>query len=375
MAEYRSWVEISLSQIAENFRAVRDVVGPAVEVMPVVKADAYRHGAVEVSRTLTREGARWLAVSNVEEGAALRHAGIAARILVMADFLPCERKYLLDYNLTPVIHTLADIPEWDRLASARGVQAHYHLKIDSGMGRLGARESAPEIAETVKSAAYAKLEGLVTHFASSADYQSEQTLEQMEYFENLTAHLAAHGIAPAYLHLSSTIPVAYGRRPAWQKMVRPGHAIYGYVSPVTKGVSPPRLLQVQPALTWKTQILAVKSIPAGARIGYGGIYRASEPMRIAILSAGYADGIPHRLSNRGKVIAGGKLANILGAVSMDLTTIDISATPELSVGDEVVLLGSANGVTIDAQAIAKTAGTISYSVLCGISARVKRLYK
>src|SRR5438477_905418 len=132
---YRSWVEISLAQIAANFQDVKNVVGAEVEVMPVVKADAYRHGAIEVSRKLMSEGARWLAVSNVEEGAALRDAGIRARILVMADFLPAERRGLLDYDLTPVIHCLADLPEWDRLAANRATRAAYHLKIDSGMGR------------------------------------------------------------------------------------------------------------------------------------------------------------------------------------------------------------------------------------------------
>src|SRR5580700_8967089 len=169
---YRSWVEISLSRIAENFRAIRALVGPGVEVMPVVKADAYRHGAVEVSRALEADGARWLAVSNVEEGAILRDRGIATRILVMADFLPAERTGLLDYNLTPVIHSLGDIAEWDRMASARGIQADYHLKIDSGMGRLGTRSSAPEILEAIGAAKHVRLEGLMTHFASAANYAS-----------------------------------------------------------------------------------------------------------------------------------------------------------------------------------------------------------
>jgi alanine racemase len=214
----------------------------------------------------------------------------------------------------------------------------------------------------------------MTHFASSADYASSQTEEQMRAFEAICGELAALGISPDYLHESSSIPVAYGRKAAWKKMVRPGHAIYGYVSPVSNGTAPPRLLEVKPALSWKAAILAVKDIPLGARVGYGGMFRAPGPMKIAVLAAGYADGIPHRLSNRGKVIAGGKAAAILGAVSMDLTTIDITASPHLKVGDPVILLGSENGVSIDAQQMAKTAGTISYSVLCGISARVKRVY-
>jgi alanine racemase len=370
----RSWVEISLAQIVANFQAVRDLVGPGVEVMPVVKADAYRHGAIEVSRALTREGARWLAVSSVEEGAILRDAGIGCRILVMADFLPAERPALLDYNLTPVVHQLEDIADWNRLAASRGIRPFYHLKIDSGMGRLGTRQSAVEICRAIGDAPHVQLEGLMTHFASSADYASSQTEEQMRAFEAICGELAALGISPDYLHESSSIPVAYGRKAAWKKMVRPGHAIYGYVSPVSNGTAPPRLLEVKPALSWKAAILAVKDIPLGARVGYGGMFRAPGPMKIAVLAAGYADGIPHRLSNRGKVIAGGKAAAILGAVSMDLTTIDITASPHLKVGDPVILLGSENGVSIDAQQMAKTAGTISYSVLCGISARVKRVY-
>jgi len=371
---FRSWVEISLKQIAANFQAIRQVVGPAVEVMPVVKADAYRHGAIEVSRTLTAVGARWLAVSNVEEGVILRENGIAARILVMADFLPAERPSLLDHNLTPVIHSLADVAEWDRLASGKGEPAPYHLKIDSGMGRLGTRAPASEIVKAIGAASHVKLEGLMTHLASSANYATSQTEEQMRTFETLCANLAQAGVHPPFLHLASSTPVAYGRREAWKRMVRPGHAIYGYISPVAKGPVPPRLLDVWPALTWKAAVLAVKDLPAGALVGYGGIYRAPQPMRIAVLAAGYADGIPHRLSNKGRVIAKGQFAPIIGAVSMDLTTIDVTNSPPVEVGDSVTLLGSEGGISIDAQQMARVAGTISYSVLCGIHARVKRIY-
>ena len=371
---YRSWVEVSLKQIESNFLAVREVVGQDVEVMPVVKADAYRHGAIEVSRALISAGARWLAVSNVEEGVILREHGITARILVMADFLPSERPALLQYDLTPVIHSLADIQEWSRLAADRPEPAAYHLKIDSGMGRLGTRAPVPEILQAINATPHARLEGLMTHFASAADYAGTQTDDQLRAFGLICQGLGQAGVHPRYLHLSSSTPISYGRRDAWQKMVRPGHAIYGYVSPVAKGIAPPQLLNVQPALTWKTAVLAVKDLPAGALVGYGGMFRAPEPMRIAVLAAGYADGIPHRLSNKGRVIVKGQLAPIIGAVSMDLTTIDITHCPPVQVGDAVILLGSEGGVSIDAQQMARLAGTISYSVLCGIHARVKRIY-
>jgi alanine racemase len=370
----RSWVEISLRQIAANFRAVRDLVGPSVEVMPVVKADAYRHGAIEVSRTLESEGAGWFAVSNVEEGVTLREAGITGRILVMADFLPSERAALLEYNLTPVIHMLGDIEEFDRLAREKGIEAPYHLKIDSGMGRLGTRASASEILAEVEASKNVRLEGLMTHFASAANYATTQTEEQIRLFDSILLGLADGGVEPAIVHMSSTTPIAYGRRTTWRKMVRAGHAIYGYVSPVVHGAPPQQVLRVKPALTWKAAILAIKDLPQGALVGYGGMFRAPHPMRIAVLAAGYADGIPHRLSNRGKVIAGGRVAQILGAVSMDLTTIDITHCGSLHVGGAVTLLGREGDVGIDAQQIARMAGTISYSVLCGISARVKRIY-
>jgi alanine racemase len=359
----RSWVEVSLGQIRANFRAVRAVVGNDAEVMPVVKADAYRHGAREVARALESEGATWLAVSNVEEGVWLRREGIRTRILVMADFLPEERGALEEAELTPVIHSLDD------LSAAR---VPYHLKIDSGMGRLGTRAAPEDIVRAVASAP-APLEGVMTHFASSGNYESRQTEEQIARFDAVLVALRGASVAPRYVHASGTIPVAYRRREAWGNLVRPGHAIYGYVSPA-RGAAPKRQLDVKPALKWKATVLAVKDLEAGSLIGYGGMHRAIRPMRIAVLAVGYADGIPHRLSNRGQVIANGKFAPIVGAVSMDLTTIDASASPELRVGDAVTLLGSEGGVSIDAQQIARAAGTISYSVLCGISARVKRVY-
>jgi alanine racemase len=359
----RSWVEVSLGAIRSNFRAVQAVVGQQAEVMPVVKADAYRHGAIEVSRALESEGASWLAVSNTEEGIALRQAGIRARILVMADFLPIDRDALREFALTPVVHSLEDLAH---------ATVPYHLKIDSGMGRLGTRAQPEHIVRAV-AAGPVPLEGLMTHFASPANYTSSQTAEQIAKFEAVVDALAAAGLRPRYVHSSASIPVAYRRREAWGNLVRPGHAVYGYVSPV-RGLAPSAALRVKRALTWKAAVLAVKDIEAGALIGYGGMHRAERPMRIAVLAAGYADGIPHRLSNKGHVIAKGKLAPIVGAVSMDLTTIDVTSCPELRAGDSVMLLGSEGGVSIDAQQIARQAGTISYSVLCGISARVKRVY-
>lgn len=371
---FRSYVLVSRQQIAENYRNVRHVVGADVQVMCVVKADAYGHGALEVARVLVGEGAGWLAVSSVDEGVQLRCGGILeARILVMGGFLPDEGEALVKHSLTPVIHSLEQLRQLDRLASATGRSLPFHLKIDSGMSRLGTRAGAREIAAALGAVRHLTLDGLMTHFASAADYTTTQTADQLAYFHSIYAALRQAGHEAKWLHTSSTNAIGYGRSAGWHNMVRAGHALYGYVSPA-RGEAPRQLLDVRPALTWKAKLLAVKEIPEGALVGYGGSFRAPRPMRIGVLGAGYADGIFHRLSNRGKVIADGKLTSILGTVSMDLTTIDLSHTARLGPGDAATLLGVEGEARLDAQQIARVAGTISYNILCGISARVRRVY-
>ncbi|MBM3728278.1 MAG: alanine racemase [Acidobacteria bacterium] len=357
----RCWVEVSREQLARNYRSVKAAAG-AVEVMPVVKADAYRHGAVEVSRVMEAEGVRWLAVSNVEEGIVLRQSGIRCRILVMADTVAAGRTAWKEYGLTPVVHDLADIGQLS------GVP--YHLKVDTGMGRMGTREPAEEVARAVAGTA---LEGVMTHFAASADFESRQTRDQLMAFRGVLRALEAGGVKPRYVHASSTNPLHFGIRQAWGDIVRPGFSLYGYTS-AGRGEPPERVLEVQPALQWKASILLVKEVPEGAPLGYGAMFRAPRPMRVAIVGAGYADGLPHRLSNKGRVIAAGKISPILGAVSMDVITVDVTHAAHLKPGDAVTLLGREGDAAIDAQQMARAAGTIAYSVLCGISARVRRVF-
>jgi alanine racemase len=372
----RCYVEISRSRIAANYRAVRDAVAPGAQVIGVVKANAYGHGAVEVASVLAAEGAKWLAVSSVDEGIALRRAGIECRVLVMAGVMKWEHEAIREFQLTPVVHSLDDLRRFDG-----GGQLDVHLKIDTGMNRLGTygaagatrKDHAAEIARSILALQNVRVEGLLSHFASAADFTSAQTDEQIRDFNAIRQELAGFGVRPALMHFASTNAIAYPRRDAWLSLVRPGHAIYGYVSPA-RGDAPAAVLVVKPALSWRTRIISVKDVPAGAQVGYGGSYVASSPMRLAVLAAGYADGVPHRLSNRGKVIAGGHFAPIVGTVSMDLTTIDITHSPGMEPGDEVTLLGSEGNVALDAQQIARAAGTISYNVLCGIGARVKRFY-
>jgi len=332
----RCWVEVSLAAIAQNYRAIR-ALAPELELVPVVKANAYGHGMTPVAAALAAEGARWFAVSSFEEGLALRDAGIRGRILVMADtgFDPVRHE-----GLTPVIHSLDEIPE-----------GPYHLKIDTGMRRLGVLARPEEILDAIKRR---PPEGLMTHFASSADFLSTQTAEQLAAFLPLVRASNAK-----WIHASSTNPLHFGLREAWFNMARPGLALYGYVSQ-PRGPAL-ELLRVTPALTWKASVIAVKDVAAGERVGYGGTYRTPRAMRLAVIGAGYADGLSRRLSSKPPFV---------GAISMDVSTIDISDTPDLRPGDAVTLLGPGR-TAVD---LARMAGTIAYEVLAGISARVRRIY-
>ena len=258
-APYRSYVLVSRDQIARNFRAVSAVVGPRVEVAAVVKADAYGHGALEVARVVVAEGARWLAVSSVEEGVTLRQSGIAARILVMGGFLPYESEALTEFDLTPAVHSLDQMAQLNKLSEAAGKPIATTSR-SIPVWAAWAPALRPRDPAALANAPHAHLEGLMTHFASAADYTKSQTDEQLAYFGAMRAQLREAGVNPRYLHTSSTIPVGYGRQAGWHQMVRAGHALYGYVSPA-RGDAPPQLLDVKPALTWKAKLMAVKICP------------------------------------------------------------------------------------------------------------------
>ena len=369
----RSWVEISRKQIAENYRSIAAVVGNGVEVMPVVKADAYNHGATEVSQVLVHEGVRSFAVASADEGVTLRRAGIKSRIVLMADFLPAERDAVIEYNLTPVLHSIDQVRALSVMAAKAARTLAYHLKIDSGFNRLGTSASCLEIIDAVQAASNITLEGLMTHLASSEDFTSSQTDDQINRFMELCEKLRCITANAPSIHLSSTNAIAYGRREAWHNLVRPGLSLYGYVTPAL-GEPRARLLQVSPSLAWKAAVLAVKDLPSGALVGYNARFRTCRPTRAVVVAAGYADGYPHNLGNTGKVIVNGVLAPIIGAVSMDLMVVDVTDCTPVMPGDAVILLGRQDNTSMNAQDIATLAGTIPYAILCGVNKRVDRHY-
>jgi len=373
---YRSFAEISLTRIQENYRAVLGTVKPGTQVMPVVKANAYGHGSGRVSNALIAAGARWLAVSSVAEGVALREADVPAdvQVVVMAGVLPFEWQQVAEYHLTPVIHDLRDLEALESLAIHAGRQIPFHLKLDTGLSRLGVQESAAAVLTELRNKTHIRLAGVMTHLASSANLRSSQTEEQVARFHEMTAGFREAGYSNLLYHLDATNSIHFERHDTAVQLVRPGLAIYGYVTQ-PPAPSPYGRLLVRPALTWKARIVLVKDIPAGENVGYGATFRTERPTKVAIVGVGYADGYPHALSNNGAVLVNGRLAPILGAVSMDVTTVDISGIPDVSVGQTVTLLGEEEQHVIDAVHLARRAGTIAYALLCNIQPRVARVYQ
>ena len=374
-----TWADVSLGTLRQNFRTVQKHVGAAVTVCAVVKADAYGHGAVECSRALEGEGAKWLGVTSLDEAIPLRDAGIGSNVLLMTGFWRGEEAEIIRLQLTPTVWELWQIESLDKAAAGLGVNAHpVHLKVDTGMGRLGvAVEQLPALLRALRAAKHLRLEGLSTHLASSEIMDAPSVAEQERNFEAARTMVRGAGFEPAFVHMANTGAVI-SRRETWNTMVRPGVALYGYYLPFQRAgreVSGGTLrLPVKPILTWKTRILSLRNFAANQALGYGGTYVTKAPAHVAVLPVGYADGYNRQLSNRGRVIVRDHYAPIVGRISMDLTLVDVTGIPDIEVGDEVVLLGSADGLSVDAREHAELANTIPYEILCGISKRVPRRY-
>jgi alanine racemase len=374
-----TWAEVSLATLRQNFRTVQKHVGAQVTVCAVVKADAYGHGAVECSRALEAEGAHWLGVTSLDEAIPLREGGIRANILLMTGFWRGEESEIVRLHLTPTAWEPWHIESLDRAAAALGVAQHpVHLKVDTGMGRLGvAVDQLPGVLAVLKSAKHIALEGLSTHLAASEIMDAPSVAEQERSFEAARRMVREAGMEPAFVHMANTSAVI-SRRETWNSMVRPGVALYGYYLPFQRAgreVSGGTLrLPVKPILTWKTRILSLRDFGANQPLGYGATYVTKAPAHVAVLPVGYADGYNRQLSNRGRVIVREHYAPIVGRISMDLTLVDVTGIPGVAVGDEVILLGSGEGLSVDALEHAELANSTPYEILCNISKRVPRRY-
>ncbi len=382
-----NWAEISLSALAENYQVIARHLGPAVTPCCVIKCDAYGHGVIESARALEDAGAVFLGVTSVEEGIAVRDAGVKLPILVMTGFWRGEEEAVLRYQLTPAIATLEHIEALERAcalaAGAASVAAYpsaqhnkipVHLKVDTGMARLGVSlDELPALAARIAASPVVELDGVFSHLAESEILDSPFVTEQHAKFDLAIQLLANAGLHPRYRHLANTAATV-ARPDTWDNMARPGLALYGYNLVCEGPGAAAARLPVRPVLTWKTRIIALRDIAANTPVGYNRRWRAARPTRLAVIPVGYGDGFNRQLSHGGRVILHDHYAPIAGNVSMDLTMIDVTDIPEAAIGDEVLLIGRSDHCTIGADDQARLANTIVYEILCGLSPRVPRVY-
>ena len=380
--------EINLEALRLNLRAVKRHAGGA-KVWAVLKADGYGHGAPAVARTLERAGADGFCVALLEEGVELREAGIVAPILVMGGYYPGAHAEVLARKLTPVVYDIGQIESFARLVRSGEVErpVRVHLKVDTGMARLGVTMQAlPALAEALADFPEVSVDGLMTHLAC-AESGAEGTTEQMVLFDEATALLARHGIRPPLRHAANS--AALFHEEARLDAVRPGIAIFG-VSPRVVGSAAggttqmaaqkkPLADDLRLVMRVRTEIVSLRDLAVGAPVGYGALFRAKRETRIATIPMGYADGLSRGLTNVGHVLVRGKRAPIVGAVSMDMTMIDVTDVPGVQLRDEVVVLGAQEGPlgkdAIGADEIAEAIGTIPWEVLTSVSRRVPRFYR
>lgn len=377
---------VDLDAIARNYRALvaylaaeaaintRDGAGPATPpfVIAVVKANAYGHGAVRVARALVDAGATWLAVADIEEGIELREAGIPGRILVFGALSVSDVSGLFTHTLTPTLSSPAAARALAAAAAARGTRLSCHLKIDTGLHRLGFRfDNLARTLPEVLAHPGLDIEAVSTHYATADDAEDPLFERQRTRFAAALASIRGLGGTPRIVHAANSAASLRDSR-TWADAVRPGLLLYGLVPPPMAATLP-----LTPAMRLTSRVVAVKGLRPGDRIGYGGRHEATGPMSVAVVPAGYADGLDRRLEGRGAVLVRGRRAAIIGAVSMDMLTIDVTGIDGVATGDEVVFLG-AQGTeswqTIDAREMAAWIGTIPYEVLCRLGARVARRY-
>jgi alanine racemase len=368
-----TWAEINLDSLAANFHLVKEQVGPSINVMAVVKANAYGHGATACARRLEREGANWFGVALPEEGIELRDAGISRPILCLAGFWEGQAELCLQHALVPVIYRLDMLEAIDRAARDRGVIADVHLKIDTGMGRLGVRfDEVAEFAPQLKTFKNIRVDALMTHFAAADEPSCEiLTHDQIHRFQNAVTAFRELGHRPSLVHLANSAGI-FAEPESWGNMVRPGGVLYGLWRDILDPAH--RDENFQPVMSLHSRISLLKWVPEGETVGYGCTFEASRKTLVATIPIGYDDGYPRGLSNRSHAIIRGVFATIIGRISMDLTLIDVTNVPDVRLNDEVILMGKSAGQSVTAEYLAKTAGTLSYEVTCGIGSRVPRVF-
>ena len=373
-AQKRSWVEINLTYLEENYHALKVLLPKGCHYMGIVKADAYGHGAVPVARRLEALGADYLAVACLDEAEELRAAGISLPVLILGYTPPEYTKRLIDGRVTQLLYDAAMAQEMAERAVQAGGRLTCHVAVDTGMSRLGFSSHPGDLEQSADAVAALSrlpglyLEGICTHFAN-ADGDEAYSRLQIDRFGNMLHAVEARGVTFAFRHCTaSAATLKYGC--AHFDMVRPGILLYGHhPDPSTEG-----LVQVKPVMEWKARVASVKRLPKGACVSYGCTYTLERDSTLAVVTAGYADGVARQRSNQMEVLLHGKRVRQVGRVCMDMLMVDVTELPNVRPGDEVTLFGRDGEAYLPVEEIAQACGTIPYEILCDLSPRVKRVY-
>jgi alanine racemase len=383
------WAEISLTTLRENFEAIRAYVNPTSEkrqtprkVLSIVKGNGYGHGGPEVSKVLEKCGSDWFGVASAGEGIELRKAGVKKPVLILGGFWPGEEKNLIAHNLTPAIHRCEHLALFNAAAAKAGKKrATIHLKLDTGMNRLGIAPSDVDcFAGQLAKCKHLELNGTFTHLASSEVLTDtpvgRQTAEQLERFHGAVDRLRTLGVNAGTLHVANSAAIA-ARPETWADMVRPGALLYGYhpgFDPMERRFEFEAKLPLRPVLSLRARLVNVRAVRAGASVGYDASWVAKRASRVAVLAAGYGDGIHRSLGNRGSVAIRGHIAPIIGIVSMDVVMLDVTDVPDVKIGDMATVYGTEGEKSYPANVVARSIGTVTSDLISGISRRVPRFY-
>lgn len=385
------WAEVSLAALVHNLHAIRQFVNPPSEkrknprkILSIVKGNGYGHGGPQVAKALDKAGSDWFGVTCTAEGIGVRKAGVRKPTLVLTSFWPGEEARLLEYKLSPAIIRCEQLLALEK--AARGCKmakrsVGFHLKIDTGMNRLGISSKDVDcfVGQLAK-CPHLRLEGVFTHFASSEVFDGspvgEQTRRQEEQFHMALGRLQSLGVDTGIVHLANSAAIA-SRPETWGDMVRPGVILYGYhpgYEPAEIRNDAERKLPLRPVMSLRSRVISLRDVPAGGGVGYNAKFVAQRPAKIAVLAAGYGDGIHRSLGNRGNVLMCGKLAPIVGIVSMDVTMVDVTDVEGVAVGDVVTIYGTDGSAVLPANQVARGIGTVTSDLLCAVTQRVPRIY-
>ncbi|MCX8156839.1 MAG: alanine racemase [Verrucomicrobiae bacterium] len=373
-APYRCWAEVDFDALRSNLAWLRHRVGPHTRILTVVKADAYGHGLKQIAALLMQSGTDIFGVANLTEARSVRLVGRGWPVLMLGACLPEEIPIAVRDGIMPTLSTLAEARAFSREARRQNKTVEVHLKVDTGMGRLGARpEEAAQLARSIARLPGVRLAGLMTHFSSAED-DAEFTRQQRERFSMVLRAIEAGGVVVPYVHACNSGGVLWEPE-AHFNLVRPGLLVYGIIPPGKRRPASVLARHLKPALQWKSRVTLVREVPQGTPLSYGHTYITPRPMRVAVVGCGYGDGYMRAASQRAAMLIRGRLCPVLGRVTMDQTLVDVTPLPQVKAGEEVVLLGRQGNKEITAAQLAGWFGTIPWEVLTNISYRVPRVYR